>query len=264
VRQNCHAKWEDFSRNLTAEARHCAFHFGAKLVNACAALLKKWHKSKCTHAVIHPCFVQLANETAEVMTMTMKAQEKIVCHNNGGTHTPQTRLFQAAYNLDRTQATIDPETGLPKPLDPTKRRKHEKSNVDDVAFFGVYGAVVEALSVVGNKLVLLLQYAEALVTGLGSRARAVLVFTLRQGAGLDFFTRGHAEGVFEKFPANYWVDKNGMRRTRLAAWFWFKSLLGCEDCGDLMLRWCLIDCTNFVNQAEWGIHVVSDGFHLSK
>jgi hypothetical protein len=207
--------------------------------------------------------VQLADETAEVMAMTMKAQEKIVCHNNGGAHTPQTRMFQAAYNLDRTQATIDPETGLPKPLDPTKRRKYEKSNADAVAFLRVYGAVVEALSVVGNKLVLLLQCAEALVTGLGSRARAVLVFTLRQGDGLDFFSRGHAEGVFEKFPANYWVDKNGMRHTRLAAWFWFKSLLGGEDCGNLMLRWCLIDCTNFVNQAEWEIHVVCDGFHLS-
>jgi hypothetical protein len=156
--------------------------------------------------------VQLADETAEVMAMTMKAQEKIVCHSNRGADTPQTRLFQAAYSLDRTQATIDPQTGLSKPLDPSKRRKHEKSNADAVAFLGVYGVVVEALSVVGNKLVLLLQCAEALVTGLGSRARAVLVFTLRQGAGLDFFSRGHAEGVFHKFSADYWVDKNGTRR----------------------------------------------------
>jgi hypothetical protein len=36
----CLAKWKDFSRNLIAEAKHCAFHFAAKLVNACAALSK--------------------------------------------------------------------------------------------------------------------------------------------------------------------------------------------------------------------------------
>jgi hypothetical protein len=84
---------------------------------------------------------------------------------------------------------------MPKSLDPKKRKKHEKFNADILSFLGVYGAVIEALSVVGNKLVLLMQCAEALDTGKGRRDRAVLVFTLRQGAGLDFFSRGAEEGV---------------------------------------------------------------------